>query len=226
MALIDDYTVDILINGHSCKESGGPESGRGAEKFIRYIEAVSDAPYEIYLEMLPSVEITTEAVAFKISTDGDQVCRFRVRSAHCRYRKIISRISIRGVDHSFSFIDIKRSKSSPEYSGWQLANLLSEAEGENPLDPYISDDKLKRIRTILVEVYRCDVSEQTPTRVPAQPSHLKFLQAQRKIPEEKIQELGLTSLTHSTRFASLILPPPPKKKDWLPRIANYYLSGF
>lgn len=208
MAIIDNYTVNILINGQPCMESGGPESGRGAKKVIRYIEAISDAPYEICLEILPSVEIPTEAVAFKISIDGDEVCRMIVISDQRRYRKIISRIPIRGVDHSFYFIDIKRSKSRPEYPGWQLENLLPEAKGESLLDPYISDDKLKRIGTILVEVYQCHISKQIPTRVPAQPPHLKLLQTQRKIPEEKIKELSLTSLTHSTRCAFFDSPPP------------------
>ena len=223
MAIIDEFTVNILVNGQPCKEYvGGTESGGGPKKITKYIEAISDAPYNISLEVSPSFEFTTTAIVLKISIDGYLVQQCCVRPDNRGIRHTISEIPGGAGYHSFSFISIKRSKSNPEYSGWELACLLSEAKGEDPLDPYISDDRLKRTGTILVEFYRYDVPEQTPTRMRAQPSYFKVLQAQRKIPGKKLEELGL-SLTHSTRYASFDSLP---HKDWLPRIINFYLSGL
>lgn len=116
---------------------------------------------------------------------------------------------------SFSFTEIKRSKSNPKYSGWELATLLSEAKGQDTLDPYIPDDRLKAVGTILVEVYRWDILERIPERMRAQTSDVNVLPAQRKIPVEKLKELGLTNLTHSTRYASFDSLP---HKDRLPQI--------
>lgn len=189
MAIIGEYTVIILINGQPCKEyDGGLEGGRGPKKGIKYIEAISDAPYKIYVEVLRPVE---EAVAFKISIDGVEVCTSLFETNHRRGYGIVSRIPVGGVNHSFSFTDIKRSKSSPKYSGWQLANLLFEAKQEDLLNPYVSDGELTSIGTILVEVHRYDDSEQTPTSVQDEDEESDFepLQAQRKIPKEKSKNL-------------------------------------
>lgn len=50
MAIIDEFTANILVNGQPCKEyGGGVESGRGPKKVTKYIEAISDAPYNISL---------------------------------------------------------------------------------------------------------------------------------------------------------------------------------
>lgn len=223
MAITDEFTVNILVNGQPCKEYGGEvESGRGPKKVTKYIEAISDAPYNISLEISPSFESTSTALVFKISTDGYLVHRCCARPDGHGIRHTISQIPGGAGYYSLSFIGIKRSKSNPEYSGWELACLLSEAKGEDPLDPYISVDRLKRTGAILVEVYRYDVPEQTPTRMRSQPSYLKALQAQMKIPEKKLEKLGL-SLTHSTRCASF---DSLSHKDWLPRIVNFYLPGL
>lgn len=173
--------------------------------------------------MSPSFKFTTPSIVFRISIDGYKVHQHCVQAEQRGIRQKISNISTGAGLHSFSFIEIKRSRSNPEYSGWELAYLLSEAKGEDSLDPYISDDRLKRIGTVLVEVYRYDAPQQTPTRMRAQSSYFKELQAQRKIPEEKLKELGLTSLTHSTRYSSFDSLP---RKDWQPRMVKFYLSGL
>lgn len=143
MAIIDEFTVNILVNGQPCKEyGGGTESGGGPKKITKYIEAISDAPYNISLEVSPSFEFTTTAIVLKISIDGYLVQQCCVRPDNRGIRHTISEIPGGAGYHSFSFISIKRSKSNPEYSGWELACLLSEAKGEDPLDPYISDDDL------------------------------------------------------------------------------------
>lgn len=223
MAIIDEFTANILVNGQPCKEYGeGAESGRGPKKVINHIEAIS-GPYKIYFEVSPLFEFTTTAISFDISIDGYLAYRMYIEPDHRGIRRLISKIPGGAGYLSFSFVEIKRSKSNPKYSGWELANLLSEAKGQDTMDPYIPDDELKSIGTILIEVYRIDHPEQTPRMMRAEPPDVKVLPAQRKIPEKKLKELGLTSLTHSTRYASFDSLP---HKDWLPQIVNFYLSGL
>lgn len=67
----------------------------------------------------------------------------------------------------------------------------------------IPDDGLKHIGTIFVKVYRIDLCEHIPARKqPLRTECHEVLQGQRKIQGEKLEELNLTSLTHSTRYAS------------------------
>lgn len=228
MAIIDEFTANIIANCQTCEEYGeeyveGAESGRGPKKVIKYIEAISGAPYNISFEVSPLFEFTTTAIAVKISIDGYLEYQRYIRPHHRGTRHKISQMPVGARNLSFSFIEIKRSNSNPKYSGWELANLLSEAKGQDTLDPYISDDRLKPLGTILVEFYRDDVPKQTPVRMPARPSDVNVLPAQRKIPVEKLKELDLTCLTPSTRYASFDSLP---HKNWLPRIFKFYISGL
>lgn len=118
MAIIDEFTVNIIVNGQPCQEyEVEPERGCGPKKVTKYIEAISDAPYKISLDMLPSFEFTTSAISFKISIDGQLMGKLLVEPDPRGFRRIISRIDSGAGDNSFSFIDIKRSKSDPESSG-------------------------------------------------------------------------------------------------------------
>lgn len=75
MAIIDEFTANILVNGQPCEEYGeeygeGAGSGRGPKKVVKYIEAISGAPYTISYEVSPLFEFTRTTLVSRISIDG------------------------------------------------------------------------------------------------------------------------------------------------------------
>lgn len=117
MAIIDEFAVDILVNAQKFQEyDGKPDRSHGQKKLPKDIEAIFDDPYEIFLDVSLFSELTTGVSVFKISIDGHLMEKVRAEQYSSGFRHQISQIDIGARDKSFSFIEIKRSKSDPEYS--------------------------------------------------------------------------------------------------------------
>lgn len=112
--MVDGGAVGFFL----CQEYyRGLERGRGPKKIARYIEAISNAQYKISVCVSPSFEFTTRGIAFKISIDGHVVVqRVFLETCSGRIRDTVSQLTVGDERKSFSFSEIKQSKSDTMYS--------------------------------------------------------------------------------------------------------------
>lgn len=119
MAILDEFTVNVLVNDQPCQEYYEDKVIRyGSKDIINYIEAVPGAQYKISVEMPSSFVFTTGVLLLKASIDGHLVVRKLVLGPDSRLvRGEFFQTAPRDGRRPFFFSKIKRSKSDTEYSG-------------------------------------------------------------------------------------------------------------
>ena len=116
MAVIDDLPgvkVEITIEDNSLAEHVENGLVEDERTLTRYIEAVSDQQFEVYIELLPNFDYKGDCIAFVVTVDGKQTDALMLLKTS-GFRSIKSKgVEVAGgLIHKYRFADLETGKSA------------------------------------------------------------------------------------------------------------------